>query len=254
MNYGYNVAAAGVLTAMFRQDVASNNLANIETVGFKGDTAFTIPREAARIEDRLSIPSNRMLERLGAGVLLAPVRTSFAQGTLTPTKNPLDVAVKGDGFLAVGKPGSPDQVRLTRDGRMTLNPAGELVLASSGERVLSETGQAIRLSPTAEVTIDGDGLIRQNGAEAGRIQFVDVPDRKTLRKLGANLFQPPAGVKLTKATGEINQYSIEQSTVDPVRAMMAVQSAANAVSSAVRVMSMTDEMTGRVINSLGKVT
>src|SRR5262249_40596405 len=81
LEYGYNLAASGMLTAMFRQDVASNNLANLETTAFKPDRAFTIPRAAARIEDKLfNLPSNKLLERLGAGVLLAPTRTTFEQG------------------------------------------------------------------------------------------------------------------------------------------------------------------------------
>lgn len=259
MSYGYSLAASGVLTAMFRQDVAANNLANVETVGFKADNAFTIPREAARVEDRLfDLPSNRLLERLGAGVLLAPTRTSFEQGSLESTGNPLDLAIKGDGFLMVGLDGgnSPEHVRLTRDGRLTLNKDGMLVTVTGGHAVLDQNSRPITLDRSQPVEFGGDGTILQNGAAVAQLKFVDVPNRQQLRKVGGNLLAPTApGVLSTRpATGEIVGGHVERSSVDPIRAMMAVQSAANAVTSSSRMLSIHDELTGRLINSLGRVS
>lgn len=259
MNYGYNIAASGVLTAMHRQDVASNNLANLQTVGFKPDVAFTIPRQAARIEDRLfDMPSNRLLEKLGGGVLLGPSRTSFVQGPLQTTDNALDLAIEGTGFLMVGLGGgiSPEHVRLTRDGRLTTNPQGELVTVAGGHSVLDENSRPIVIDPTRPIQIEGDGFIVQDGVAVARLKFVDVADQRQIRKVGENLFAPTvSGVLSTSpATGRIVQNHVEQSAVDPIQAMMAVQSAANAVNSSSRMLSIHDELTGRLINSLGRVT
>lgn len=261
MNYGYNLAASGVITAMFRQDVAANNLANTETVGFKPDMAFTIPREAARREDGLfNLPSNALLERLGAGVLLAPTRTSHRQGALTRTGNPLDLGIEGEGFLTVaaGASGNAEgqQVRLTRDGRLTLNARGELVTATGGHRVLDEAGRPITLEPGATVDIDGDGTIRQDGSAVSRIKLVTVADKRQLRKVGDGMFAASNAALNSRgdAPGEIRQGHIEQSGVDAIKAMMAVQSAASAVAAATRVMSVHDELTGRMIASLGRVS
>lgn len=261
MNYGYNLAASGVIAAMYRQDVAANNLANVETAGFKPDTAFTVPREAARVEDRLfDLPSNRLLERLGAGVLLAPTRTSHSQGALNRTGNPLDVAIRGEGFLVVsiGGSGSGDQVRLTRDGRMTLNSRGELVTITEGHNVLDDAGRPIRIQPGATVRINGDGTITQDGEPVARLQLARVADTRQLRKVGHNLYAASAAAIQTSdhsnAAGEIVQGHIEASAVDPIRAVMAVQNAASAVSSATRLMSVHDELTGRLISTLGRVT
>ena len=258
MNFGYNLAAAGVMTAMFRQDVAANNLANIETTGFKADVAFTIPRDPARVEDHLNLPSNKLLERLGAGVLLGPVRTSFAQGALAATGNPLDLGIRGEGFFTVSVASNGnrdgDNVRLTRDGRLTLNSEGQLVQASTGHRVLDTDGQPISLNPGAQVIIDGTGAIKQEGTAVAQIRLVDV-NKHQLRKVGDNLFQAtgPALKSLTPASGEVVQRHLEQSSVDPIRAMMAVQDAASAVSSAGRLMTVHDELMGRLISSLGRV-
>ncbi len=265
MNYGYNLGASGVLTAMHRQDVASNNLANMQTVGFKPDVAFTIPREAARKEDGLyNLPSNVLLERLGGGVLLAPCRTSFKQGTITPSANPFDVAIEGDGFLTVSGGGTGgaagDQLRLTRDGRMTLNTRGELVTVADGHRVLDTTGRPITLNPGMDVVIDGDGAIRQGGQQVAALGFVDVPKQLRggtgMHKVGDNLFALSAATanSTVPATGNIRQRAIEESGSDPIKAMMAVQSAANDVGTTAKIMQIHDDLMNRAINTLGRVS
>lgn len=265
MNYGYNLAAAGVLTAMYRQDIASNNLANIETAGFKVDYSSTMARPAATQEDGLyDLPSNRLLERLGAGVLLTPTRTAFSQGPLENSTNPLDVAMKGDGFFMVHgmKPsanGGPAtrEVRLTRDGRMTLDKNGRLVNAASGQSVLDSGQRPITLDPAAgKIAIDRDGTIRQGGQPVGQIGVVDVADRTVLKKEGAGMFSLPAAAlsAARPATGDVVQGAVEKSNVDPIQAMMQVTNASNDAAGATRIMSIHDELMSRTINTLGRVS
>lgn len=257
MNYGYAMATAGIVSSMYRQDVAANNLANIETPGFKADLTATIARSAAREEDGLwDLPSNRMLERLGAGVLLAPTLTAFDQGSLEVTTNPLDLAVRGDGFFMVEGAGNGD-VRLTRDGRMTLDARGRLVMAAEGRPVLDESGGQIRLDPRQRVVIESTGAVIQGGRQVATIGLVDVPDRTVLKKEGAGLFgfkRPELAGAIRPATGEIVQSAIEKSSADPVRMMMRVTDAAGATAAAGRMATIHDELMNRAINSLGRVT
>jgi len=260
MNYGFNIAASGVLTSLHRQDVAANNLANIETVGFKPDFSVTLPRQAARAEDGVwNLPSNALLEKLGAGVLLAPTRTSFGQGPIERTGNQLDVAIKGNGFLVVqgegGKGGQADQPRLTRDGRLGINSSGQLVTVIDRKPVLDEADRPIVLRPDLPVKIDSEGTITQGLQEVARLKFIDVPDKLRLKKEGTSLFSADAGVlaAATPADGEIVQKAVERSAVDPIMAMMGVQDAANATAAGMRVMQIHDELTGRAIASLGRV-
>ena len=127
MNYGSQLSLSGVLTALHRQDVATNNLANLNTVGFKPEIAMTRQRDVVRAEDgQWALPSDAMIERLGAGVQLAPTLTNFTQGTVAPTGNDLDVAIEGSGFLVVrdATDGAADRIRLTRDGRLTRSASG----------------------------------------------------------------------------------------------------------------------------------
>jgi len=261
MNYGYNIGAAGVLAAMHRQDVAANNLANIQTTGFKPDASFTIPRAAAREEDGLyNLPSNALLERLGAGVLLAPNQISFKQGSLNRTRNPLDIAVQGGGFLTVAAngPNGAQETHLTRDGRLMLEPNGRLVTIANQQPLLDGQGNEITLSKGLEVQIEADGTIMQGGQAVAKLGLVDTPNKTTLQKVGEGQYIPPGGgnsrAGLVPATGEVVQYATEDSGAEPIQAMMAVQSAADLVGVTAKVMQIQDDLMNRAINTLGHVT
>lgn len=258
MNNGYAIGASSVLTSMYRQDVASNNLANMETVGFKPDMTFTLPRLAARQEDDLmNASSNALLERLGSGVLLGRNKVAFTQGALRRTGNPLDVAIEGSGFLQLGVPAgeNADRLRLTRDGRMTVNSEGRLVNANTGLDVLDVGDRPITLNRAQPIEIDGAGGIWQGGAKVAELRFIDIPTTDVLSKIGDGMFTMSAAAASSRspAKGELKQRAVEGSAVDPIKAMMAVQQAASSVSSAVRIMQINDELSGRAINSLGRI-
>jgi flagellar basal body rod protein FlgG len=258
MNYGLQTAAAGVLTSMYRQDVVSNNLANVDTAGFKADVTAVRSRPAAREEDGLMhLPSNALLERLGAGPLMAPNRISTRQGTLEPTGRPLDIALEGEGFLVVAQRQATggDRLRLTRDGRMTLDAGGQLVQASSGLPVLDAGDRPIVLSGTGTVLIDTSGRVRQNGEIVAQLQVTTVPDATSLVKEGASLLRPSAAALASRArsAAAVNQGMIERSSVDPIDAMMGVSEASGAVSSNARMISLFDELLGRAVNTFARI-
>lgn len=259
MNYALQLSASGVLTSMYRQDVLANNLANVDTVGYRPDIPATRQRDPVTREDALSnLPSNRLLERLGAGVLIQPTRTSTAQGSIETTSNPLDLAIEGDGFLvvAIASGNDDDRLRLTRDGRLTLNSEGWLVQATTGHPVLDHAGDRIRIdSDAGPLRIETDGTIRQPGGEVARLQFVAVPDPSTLQKAGNGAFRPDAvqASSLSPASGRLLARSVERSSVDPIKAILGITDAASDVSSNTRMMQLTDELMGRLINSVGRI-
>ena len=256
MNYAWNIAAAGVITAMYRQDVAANNLANVETAGFKGDCSFTMPRNAAHQEPgNANLPSNALLDRLGGGVLLAPNRVDFTQGQITPTDNPLDVAIQGSGFLTV-ESSTPGQIRLTRDGRMTIDSTGKLVTSTTGQAVLDSSGQTISLNRQAPIAVDGDGNIRQNGQSVAKLAFTDVPDRRILKKQGGGFYTVTAAAAKSNlaATGQLVQNAVERSSVDPIMAMTAMQNASSDLNASLRVMQVQTDMMKLAVNTFGRVS
>lgn len=251
------LSASGALTSMHRLDALTNNLANVNTVGFKPHSPAVRQRDVARVEDGLPFAdSNAMLERLGGGVQLAPTRIGFTQGPLKQTGNPLDLAIQGDGFLMIrgDMSGNEAELHLTRDGRLTLSANGTIVQGTTGRPVLSVGNQPIRVDAERPVVIDADGTVKQDGIRIGQLRFVDVPDRQRLTKAGDGLFRlsNDAIESLRPADGLIKQGELESSAVDEIRALMQVQAAAGDARSNLAMIDYHDRLMDRAINRLGR--
>ena len=201
-------------------------------------------------------PSNRMLERLGAGPHLSPNRVSVTQGSLTATTSPLDLAVRGEGFFVVRDTGGGggERLVLTRDGRFTTDSRGRLVTSEGGHAVVSVTGEAITLRAGSAVEVRGDGTVIQGGGEVGRIRLASVKEPSGLRRVGRGFFEAPAEVVngRSAATGTIRQSHVEESTVDPVQMMMRIASAGREVESNIGMITYSDRMLERAISTLGR--
>lgn len=243
---------------MYRQDVYTNNLANMDTPGFKPDVPTATPRDAVRREDGVwHLPSDRMLERLGGGALLNRNLVSFAQGSPRETGNPLDVAVQGRGFLVVRDEGGEQgaKVKLTRDGRLGRDARGRLVTAGDGLPLLDVSQRPVVLGD-GPVEIGGDGRVRQDGKTVAMLAFIEVPDESRLTKAGHSLFYAPndALASMRPASGRLKQGAVEQSTVDEVRTLLDVTNATRDVEWNAAMIQQHDRLLDRAINTLGRVT
>ncbi len=258
MNYGMYLAASGVLTNLYRQDVIANNLANANTVGFKPDMVFSRARLPERLEGPVPTADPQwLLEQLGGGTLLAPTMISNDQGHLEQTGGPLDVAIKGEGFFLVegNKADGTESFQLTRDGRFTMNNNGELVMATTGRQVLDVNHQPITLNPTKSVQINSDGAIMQDGALVSQLQLVVPAAPAALQKVGNNLLKLAGDDKglLQPATGSINQGFIETSAVDSIMALNAMIGATKSAQSSARMMQYHDQVMEQAIGTFGRV-
>ena len=250
MNYGLYLSATGAVSSMHKQDVHANNLANVNTVGFKPDIAVTRDRLPAREEGgHLPIEPKWLLEKLGGGHYVDPTRVSLAQGALNFTDNTLDVAISGDGFFVV------EGQQLTRDGRFSLDADGTLVMAGTGKRVLGAENQPIHLDDQHDVLINTDGEISQGGRIVGRLQIVQPADPTSLQKIGHSLLRvdPNSRSGLTPATGRAMQGHVEASSVDPIMTMNSMINASKAVSSNATMMQYHDHIMDQAINTFGRV-
>lgn len=244
---------------MYRQDVWSNNLANVGTAGFKADYPLTRQRDAVRTEDGLmQMPSNQLLERLGGGLLLDRNRLDFSQGSLETTGDPFHVGVQGDGFFLVKESGDSrsDMIRVTRDGRFLRNAQGVLVQATSGLPVLDEQNRPITISDEATIKIQPDGTIIQKNERIARLAFVEFPNKDRLIKKGEGLFGADSVTMSSKrpASGKLVQGAIEQSSVDEVKALLSMQSAARDVSGNAGMIQAHDRTMDRAINVFGRLS
>src|SRR5438128_1765073 len=139
MEVSQRIAVTGMLATQRQLDVVSNNLANVNTTGFKRAIAHTTD---VGYQAGLTAPvgqggANVRLVGIGEGTQLADVSHSFVPGTLQATGNALDVALQGDGFFKVTMPDA--STGYTRDGSFNLDDAGRLVNAS-GLAVQSDAG------------------------------------------------------------------------------------------------------------------
>ncbi|MEM1422585.1 MAG: flagellar hook basal-body protein [Planctomycetota bacterium] len=252
MNYGLYITASSVSANMARQDVAANNLANVNTPGFKPDTLPIRARAVVREEDNLPFAdSDGMLERLGAGVMPMPTMTSFSNGPLEKTSRPLDLAIQGDGFFAVDS--GPDGAKLTRDGRLAINPDGVLVQAASGYPVRSAGGGSIRVDRDAQVEFRSDGAVLQDGQTVGRLALVQPASLDRLTKFGQGLFSVPPGMRLSNAAGSVQQGHIEGSSVNPIKAMLGVRGASRSAQSGMRMIGILNQNMDALINRFARI-
>jgi len=257
VSYGIQIAASGLMTAMYRQDVYANNLANMDSVGYKPDLPTTRPRLDVIAEDGVGhLPSNALLRRLGGGAVLNANLVNFSQGSLKATGNALDLAIEGPGFLAVREEHSEagDRVRLTRDGRLTRDRTGRLVMGSSGLPVLDTQNRPIVLRDGVSVDIDAAGVVRQGGAVVAQLQFVEVADKRALSKQGHSLFAASSDALASRkpASGMLRQRHVEDSSVDEVRVLMEVTSASRDVDLNASMIQQHDRLLDRAINGLGR--
>jgi len=195
-------ALFGALTQEHRLSVIANNLANVNTTGYKQDRmAFkdvfvryahdAIREPILNIRDEALFPEPRYM----AKNRIALAQIDFSQGSLKQTGNALDVAISGEGFFKVQTADGDEYY--SRDGAFLLSPEG-LLINSNGDRVLGQGGP-VAIPPGQTVEIDGRGNIRVDGNLVDTLQVVNVDNPHGLEKVGNNHFRP----KAAGAAGEI---------------------------------------------------
>jgi flagellar basal-body rod protein FlgF len=197
-------------------DIVANNIANIETTGYKADNAlfaqYLMPKASddqfAGNDQRISFVTDRASW------------IDFSPGALQRTGNPLDIAIEGNAYLAVQ---TPRGVRYTRNGALLTNATGQLV-TTEGYPVLGDNGPITFQNSDHNVIISGSGIItvREGSSPAdsprGRLQLVAFDQQARLQKDGSSTFMAPPGVNPTApAPGtRVVQGAIEKSNVSAV--------------------------------------
>lgn len=208
-------AAMGMLSDTFKLDSTANNLANVDTVGYKKD----IPVFSAYQERPIYSSNDR---RIPIGTLpysnvVDRVYIDPSEGTLQYTANPLDLAIIGSGYFAVQR---QDEVFYTRAGNFKLDPEGYIIDAD-GLRLLDVNGQPIVFH--VGYTIDEEGFVRDNlGSVVTRIAVYNFESERDLRKFGYTLFLPTeeSGPPVAAENFRILSGYVELSNVNAVAEMV----------------------------------
>jgi len=237
MQSGYYSSAAGMVTQFNRLDVIANNLANVNTVGFKEDDVVVgdFMRQLKEARDTLPNENNtkEAAQFLNRTITKAPQivdsYTDHSLGVMQKTDNPLDFALAKEGLFFVIE--TPEGLRLTRDGSFSVDDEGSLI-TKSGHRVLPEdyftSKQPITIGEKDSVLeVDKNGQIYKNipGSlkltENAKLFIVQPDNLSLLKKEGSNLYRYDTDEKLTSldTSGAVNQGFVEKSNVNAVKMM-----------------------------------
>lgn len=239
------ISAEGAQVQAQRLQVIANNLANVETPGFKRDVAMFQSRFAEAIQQGLDYPGSRSQNDLGGGVKVVDSATDFSRSTLRNTKIPTDFAINGDGFFQVrGKDGS---VYLTRAGNFTVDAQGRL-LTQSNLPVLDEGGTDIILDNSLSWELQSGGRIVQDGSSTA-VGLVEPQSLGDLVKVGNNMFRPLApAAPVPQEARDIRQGYLEESGASPTREMMAMIETTRAFEANTKLIQYQDSMIGGLVN------
>jgi len=256
------VSKTGLSAQDTNMSTISNNLANVNTTGFKRDRAvfqdllYQVNRQPGGLNTQnTELPSGL---QLGTGVRVVGTAKQFTQGNLQITEQPLDMAVNGRGFLQVQMPDG--QTAYTRDGQFQLNSDGDVVNPSG---YALEPNINIPENAT-NVTIGRDGTVtavtddQAAPINLGQITLVDFINPQGLQAIGNNLFKetnasgdPTEGEAGLAGLGTLEQGSIESSNVEVVEELVNMITTQRAYEMNSKVVSTVDQMLQFITNNIG---
>ncbi|MDJ0793397.1 MAG: flagellar basal-body rod protein FlgG [Woeseiaceae bacterium] len=261
MNQSLWVAKTGLDAQQTRMSVVSNNLANVNTTGFKQDRAVfedllyqNVRQSGGNSSQDTILPSGM---NLGTGVRVVATEKTFTQGSVNQTGNALDVAINGRGFFQILKPNG--DLAYTRDGTFQLNDQGQLV-TSSGYTV--QPGITIP-DGAQSVTIGGDGTVsvklagQASPSQVGTLEISDFINPVGLQPIGENLYietassgTAQAGTPGQNGLGQIQQGALEGSNVNVVAELVNMIETQRAYEMNSKAISTSDQMMQYVNNNL----
>ena len=243
MDNSLYIALSRQSALMQKMDVVANNIANVNTAGYRGERSLF---DEYVIDAKLGDGKNTR-GQLAFTHDVATV-TDETQGSLSLTGRAFDMAIEGKGFFVVGTPLGD---RYTRAGNFQLDPAGTLMNAQ-GYPVLGQGGNPVILDNVdGEVIIGESGVISINGEEAAQVDVVQFDNEQLLEKAGATLFK--SDVQPVPAEGHrVVQGAVEQSNVNSVLEMNAMIAVTRSVGTANNLVGSVDELQLNAIRTLGR--
>lgn len=239
---GIFTAATGMNHELNRQEVIANNLANVETVGFKRDNVVSLPFHEMLLNS-YSKEGVQSIGKLGLGVQTTTTFVDFSDATTIESGNPLDLAIKGPGVFATE---GPRGVRYTRAGNFAISSDGYLV-TKEGYKVLGKNGP-VKVSGGLEITTQGE--IIKNGEVVDELA---VYDPAGLNKEGQYSYVADGDTAAIPAQNyQIIQGSLETSNVNAIREMIQMITIGRNYESNQKAMTIQDETLGKAVNELAK--
>lgn len=262
-------AVSGAVARDQEVETISNNLANVNTNGFKKDGVdfkeYLSKKEKMEdlVEDIPRSPiKDKDLYRLGGRdqsfVIVNGTHTNFRTGGMKVTDNPLDLALNGPGFFEIS---TPQGIRYTKAGSFKLGPDGKLVTTEGNPVLAQGTGdpasRQINLSDRqGSVHINPQGEIYMNDELVNKLGVVEFKDTKTIRKTAGLLFEnkdPTGNIPAVAENTEVKQGMVETSNVNPVEEISNLIRANRMFEEDLKSIKTVNEMLSKEVNEVGKM-
>ncbi len=250
-------AATGMAAQQLNMDVIANNLANVNTTGFKRSRAEfqdllyqTVNAPGTASSASTNLPSGI---QIGLGTRTAAIKRLFQQGDFKPTENPLDLVIEGQGFFKVIRPDGTNA--FTRDGSFTVDENGNVVNALGYQLdppiTIPQDAKAITIGRDGTVTVR---LADETVSQVGNIELASFINPAGLQSVGNNLFvatqasgDPILGTPGQDGLGEISQGFLETSNVNIVAELVEMISAQRAYELNSRAVRAADDMLRKLV-------
>jgi flagellar basal-body rod protein FlgG len=239
MDPALRAAATGMMAQQTRTEVIANNLANVNTTGFKQSRAHFVDLLYQTVQGATTVSNTDATMtpaiQVGRGTRLAGIERNNGQGAMEQTSRPLDIGIQGDGFFQINMPNG--QLAYTRDGSFQISDQGTLVTSEGltvapGIKIPSDAS-SVNISSTGIVSVTTGSSA--NLTEVGRIELARFANPSGLQSMGGNLLQataaagePTTGYPQDDGLGRVQQGYLEGSNVEIVQEMVDMISAMRA--------------------------
>jgi flagellar basal-body rod protein FlgF len=249
--YGLYMSAEGAHAQAKRLEVIANNMANVDTVGFKRQLAIFQARYAEAEQQGQSPPGSGSIDDVGGGIELLSTDTDFSPGPIQRTDIPTDIAIHGEGFFLVRR-GS--ETLLTRAGNFRISKQGELT-TQAGDAVLTDNGSPVVISqPQQPFLITAEGEIQQGGGTQ-RLALVKTSSPAELIRVGENTFRTDSTpIPLAAEERQVSSGFLEGSGTTAVSEMVEMLEATRILEANLNLMQAQDSMFGSLVGRLMRVS
>ena len=255
MNGGSYIALSGILAEERKLSMVTNNISNVNTVGYKSSNADFAEFLSPKAVSTLNSGTDKPLVDKSYPIILNTY-TNMSQGALKKTGNRLDLAIQGGGYFVVQ---TPDGIKYTRNGAFSLNQAGELV-NQEGFPVMSTNKKPIFLNERgSNITITHFGIINltdpqtNNELYSGQILTVNFKNPEYLSKYGDTLFSATksSGKPAVNQNPDILQGYVEESNVNEIKGMVQMINVSETYNNMIQVLKSYSQVNNTAINTIG---
>ena len=253
---GMYSSISAMINLQANQSVISNNMANINTIGYKSETLVSKSFDEIVLSNKDRYINGegkrQQIGSLNPGVKIDETVTNYSQGTIVDTESDTDFAILGDGFFTVGD--NDGNTAYTRDGVFKVDSKGYLV-TSSGENVLGVNQITNRVEPiyvgNKKVSVDNNNNLLLDSKISYKFSIVDFENYDGLNKVGQNLFtgENPIGTNNYK----IQNRAKESSNVDMIDVTSALMANLRAFEANQKVVQIMDSTLSKIANEIGVV-